>query len=331
MRNLNLIPLYLLLLAEKFRVFNAQSVAVTSSYAGDVAETIVSLTSQGNQAVQKGSLYVEAGVQKSLHIPKFNAADDQIQAAAVTPSAPSGSFTWAESSITPADMMFYDTVNPRHFEDVWRPFQPTGPLVDRVDNPKIISAILNEVMKSVGKQLGKLIWQGDTAGAAALTFFDGLVKTITAGSGTVIVTPAGVITSANVLAILEATEAAIPSTIWEDPNVVFHMNTTDYRLYQEAARSLDYKGPNISDAQEARFAGRQIRYYNGMKKDSIIVAKGTAGKDSNLWAAVDVNGDEENVKIERYRPESELFIVKVLFKYGVTAVNYPECVIYNPA
>jgi hypothetical protein len=187
-----------------------------------------------------------------------------------------------------------------------------------------------ETMKTVGNQLGKIVWQGDTAGAADVSFFDGFLKILPAGGAT-IVTPAGAITDGNVITILENCEAAIPSSIWEDPNVVFHMNTTDFRLYQQAARALDFKGPDIGDAQESRFAGRQIRHYTGMAKDSIIVAKATAGKDSNLWAGVDVAGDTENVKIERYRPESERFIVKVLAKMGVNSPNPEETVVYLPA
>jgi hypothetical protein len=142
--------------------------------------------------------------------------------------------------------------------------------------------------------------------------------------------PAGVITAANVIDILEATEAAIPSEIWDDPNVVFHMSTTDFRLYQEAARALDFKGSNITLALEARFAGRQIRFYKGFPKDHILVAKATAGRDSNLWAGVAVEGDESNVKIERWRPESELFFIKVLFKYAVNFGIEQEVVIYSP-
>lgn len=326
-----IIPPSILTIAKNIAAQNA-SVNVTSAYVGEVADVLLSLMKNGNQAVEKGSVYVEAGVQKALHIPRFNAADDQIQARAETPSSASDSFTYDEHVLTPSDMMFYDTVNPRYFEDVWRPFQPVGPLVDRVDNPKIVSAIITETMKTVGKQLGKLIWQGDSdLTTDPLEWMDGFVKIITAGTGTIIPTPAGAITAANVISILETTEAAIPAAIWEDPNVVFHMSTADFRLYQEAARALDFKGPDIGDAMQSRFAGRQIRHYEGMAKDSIIVAKATAGKDSNLWGGVDINGDEDNVKIERYRPESELFIVKVLFKYGVQVGNFEECVIYNPS
>ena len=309
----------------------ADSVTVTSNYVGNVADTLLALMVTGNQAVQKGSIHIVTDVKKALFLPRLTADADQLQARAETPSSPSDSFTYSERSLAPLDAMFYDTVNPRYFEDVWRPYQPTGPLVDRVDNPQILNAILNETVKSIGTQLGKIIWQGNTGGATAISFFNGFVKIITDDAASIKVTPAGVITAANVISILEATEAAIPDAIYEDAGVVFHMSTQDLRLYKEAARALDFKGSNITDALEDRFAGRAIRSYSGMTKDVIIVAKATTGTDSNLWAGVDVDGDEENVKVERYRPESELFTVKVLFKYAVQVAQPEESVIYLSA
>lgn len=309
----------------------AQSVTVTSNYVGNPIDTLLELIALGNQAVQKGSVHVVPDVQKALFLPRLTAAADQLQVRQATPTSPSESFTYAERSLTPRDAMFYDTVNPRNFESAWRPFQPTGPLVDKVDNPQILNAILKETVKSITTQIGKIIWQGEIGGAAAIQYWDGYEKIIEDDASSVKVTPAGAITAANIISVLEATEAAIPDTIWEDPATIFHMSTQDLRLYKEAARALDFKGSNITDALDERFAGRVIRNYSGMSKNKIIVAKATTGTDSNLWAGVNMEGDEENIKVERYRPESELFIVKVLFKYAVQVAQTEETVIYLPA
>lgn len=306
---------------------------INSAYVGDVEEQIFTLTVVGNQAVEKGSVYVKAGVQKALYLPRFNTNPNPLQARVATPDSAnaSDSFVYNERSITPLEAMFYDEFNPNDFSEVWRPFQPTGPLVDKVLNPQIQSAVLEGSVNSVGTQLGKLIWQGDTASIdPTLVFFDGYIK-IALASGTISPTPAGAITAANVIAILEATEEAIPDEIYEDPNVVFHMSTADLRLYKEAARALDFKGPNISEAGEDMFAGRVIRSYSGFPKDYIMVAKATAGTDSNLWAAVDVATDDENPKIARLQANSEEFFCKILLSYGVNIVNPTETVTYAPA
>ena len=316
-----------------FAFVNAPSVAITSNYNGEVADAIMTAIKLGNEAVEKGSVYVEPGVTFKLSIPIMTTLDDVLTEAVADPTTFAEAFTWTENTITPADMMFLDKVNPRHFEHVWRPFQPVGPLVDKVDNPRIKSAIITETGKTVGKQLGKLVWAGDTAAGVSspLRFFDGFIKLMAADAAVIKPTPQGAITAANVISIMEAVEAAIPSEIWEDSQVRFHMNTTDYRLYEAAARALDFKGSNISDALGARFANREIRYYSGLPKDHIVVAKGTAGRDSNLWAGVDAESDADNVKIERYRPESENFIVKVLLKFGVNYAIGSEIVLYEPS
>tara|TARA_R110002096_G_scaffold217142_4_gene405179 strand:+ start:10618 stop:11544 length:927 start_codon:yes stop_codon:yes gene_type:complete len=306
------------------------SVNVTSGYNGEVSDVLLSLTKLGNQAVEKGSVYVQAGIQDKLTLPRFNSSADQLQARQEDPNIPSDSFTYDERTLEPLDAMFFDTVNPRNFEDVWRPFQPVGPLVDRIDNPQLQAAIMDETMKTIGAQLGKIIWQGDTAGATAISFFDGFLK-ILAADGAIAPTPAGVITVGNIISILSATVEAIPDTLYDDPNMIIHMSTADARLYEAASRALDFKGAALGDKGEMRFGGFEIRTFSGMSKNFIVVAKATAGKDSNLWAGVDVAGDESNVKIARYRPESEKFIVKALMKYAVQVGNPTECVLYSPA
>jgi len=333
MKKINLLLISLIASLSKYGFApRAASVDVVSGYAGDVADVILALTESGNEAVSKGSVYVNPGVEKTLFIPRLIVAQNALQDRQADPTTPSDSFDWRENQITPNDAMFYDLFNPRNFEDVWRPFQPVGPLVDRVNNPRIQAALAKETMLSVGTQVGTLIWQGDvTAGPAdPLRFFDGYVTLALASADTIKVPGTGAITAGNVISILEQAEAAIPSTIWGDPNVIFHMSTTDFRLYLEAARALDFKGSNITEAVDEMFAGRRIRFYNGMKKDYILVAKATAGKDSNLWAGVAVDGDTENVKIERHRPESENFFIKVLFKYGVNFGLDAEVVITSP-
>lgn len=308
------------------------AVSITSNFAGDVADVLISLMTTGNQAVEKGSVYVHAGVQKSLAMPRFNAAADQIQANNPDPQTAqaSGSFTYDERTLTPLSFMFYDETNPRDFEDVWREFQPTGNLADRVDNPKILSAITTETLKSFGTQIGKCIWQGDTAGATAVSWFDGFEK-ILAADGAINPTPAGVPTAGNIISLLESCVAAIPDAVYDDPNMIIHMSTSAFRFYQQAARALDFKGTNIGDAQDGIFGGFSIRHYSGMTTSKIIVAKSTGGRDSNLWCGIDVNTDETTVKIARKSAMSELFGVLVRAKYGTQVANPTECVLYLSA
>ena len=309
------------------------SVNITTNYNGEVADTLIHLTKLGNQTVEKGTVYIQAGVQDKLAMPRFNASLNQLTDRVETPVTASDSYTYDERTLEPLAMMWYDTVNPTHFMDVWEKFQPNGGgMVDFQDNPVITSAIMEETMKSIGGQVSNIMWMGDVAagGGSPLRFFDGFVKILT-NDGGIIPNPKGAITVANVLTIMGDCVAAIPDSVYSDPNLIINMGTGAYRMYEQASRNLDFKGAQITENGESRFAGFEVRHYSGLANDNIVIAKCTAGKDSNFWGGIAVDGDAENVKIARYRPESELFIVKALFQYAVQVGNPTECVIYLPA
>jgi hypothetical protein len=60
----------------------------------------------------------------------------------------------------------------------------------------------------------------------------------------------------------------------------------------------------------------------------VLICKATTGTDSNLYAGVDGANDVENFKIERLRPEGELFFLKALFKMDVNFSIDSESVFY---
>ena len=64
------------------------SVNVTSAYVGDVVQnTVFTLATVGNQAVEKGSVHVEPGVELKLFLPRFNTEQDALQARVASPGA----------------------------------------------------------------------------------------------------------------------------------------------------------------------------------------------------------------------------------------------------
>lgn len=308
--------------------------AVTTNYAGESISDILQLMVIGNEAVEKDALYIvdqsKAG-QKEVSIGRMTATSDLLQDRQAEPTNPSNALTYDERKITPLEFMFYDKFNPRNFEQSWRQFQPEGPLVDRVNNSKIQKAIMEVLTKRINQQIGKLIWQGDKTTLGALRFFDGFVTLAKADTNVIDVTPAGNITETNVQALLKSTDAAIPDALYDDPSVVFMMNTTDTRKFQDSIIALTQKGQGPAEEVPLIYKGRKIMNFSGFPANFIMAAKIGAGPDSNLWGAVDMQDDPENLKIERWRPESELFFIKAL---GKMAVNYgfgQEIVLYQPA
>lgn len=305
------------------------SPALTSNFNGDVLDYIITEAVTGNQAFEKGSVYAIENVMEKISIAKMVSSSNPIGDREAMPSTKTATVTWSESTLEPRDMMVYiDDINPRVFESAWRPFQPKGGLPDKVLDPNIQKVFADVVLKQVQNQIGRLIWQGDTTTSAELKYFNGFITRAAASSTNIDVTNIGLITAANVLAVLEDCNNSVPDSLYEDPDMVFHMSTTSFRLFQEADRALTYKGKGPSDAAGQQFAGREIRHYSGFPNNKVLVCKATTGTDSNLYMATDKVRDVENFKIERLRPEGEHFFLKALFKMDANFSIDSESVYY---
>lgn len=296
------------------------------------SDEILTLTVLGNEAVEKGSLFVFEDVQDKMQIGRMTNEDDIIQVRSATPTNEKGEPDYDEQELDPKEMMVYYRFNPRIYEPVWREFQPEGPLVDRVLDPEVQRALLQVTNDKIQKQLGELIWQGNNALATSspLHFFSGYITRAAASADTIDVANIGVITAANVIAILEDVVQAIPDAIFDNSDLVIHMNTGDFRKYQEALRALDFKGSDLFEAGAQRFGGFEIRHYTGLPANSIMTAVSNANQSTtNMFGAVDMADDDKNILIEKWRPESELHFVKLLFKMDVNCGFFQEVVLYQ--
>ncbi len=307
------------------------SPAVTSNFNGSVLDYIITEAVVGNEAFDKGSIYVMEDVQEKISIAKMTSSALPIIAREAMPTTKSATVTWSEATLSPADMMIYiPDINPRVFENVWREFQPKGALPDKILDPRIQKVFADVVLKQAQNQIGKMLWQGDTTAAAStrLNFFNGYMTRAAASSTNIDVTNIGVITAANVLTVLENVVAAIPDALFENPDFYLNMSTATFRLYQRADRALTTKGQEQWGAAEQVFANVKIKHYSQFPANAILGCIATNGQDSCLYAAVDKVRDVENFKIERLRPEGEHFFLKALFKMDANFSLDAESVYY---
>lgn len=305
------------------------AISVTSAFVGTNVSRLLTLIVLGAQSIEKGLIEIIPSKYDRVYLPRFVTAADGLQARVDTPAAPSDSSTYDEKTITPGDAMWYDEFNPKKFESVWADFWPRGAMVDQILDPAVMAAFVETVRERINEQIDKLIWQGDTAGVTAVSFFDGYLKILAADGATNVVTPAGVITAANVISILESVLAACPAEVRESTSPALVMDHQDKYLYQEAARALDFKGSNISDAIDARFGGFPIVSVGGQLKDNIVMGN-FGGPKRNFHAATWMTNDPDNLKIARTLPKSELWFIKALFRFGVQVGFAEEVVLYQP-
>jgi len=303
----------------------------SSNFNGDVLDYIITEAVTGNEAIQKGSVYVIEDVMEKVSIAKMVSSANPIIDREAMPTTNSATVTWSESTLTPVNMMIYvKDINPRIFENAWRPFQPKGALPNKVLDPFVQRTFVDTVLKQAQNQVGRLMWQGDVSLASSnpLHFFDGYVTRAAASSTNIDVTNIGVITEANVLTVLADCDEEVPDALYEDRDMVFHMNTGDFRKFQNAVRALSFKGQGPAEMVPGIFNGREIRHYAGFPANKVLVSKATTGTDSNLYAAVDKVRDVENLIIEKLRPEGEHYFLKALFKMDANFSIDSESVYY---
>ena len=303
------------------------AINVTSAFAGTNVSNILSLLVLGAETIQKGLLHTIPNKYDVIYLPKLDTAADQLQARVATPTVSSDS-DYTERVISPNDMMYYQEFNPATFEHVWADFWPKGPMVNQIQDPKIMAAVTKTVRGSINTQLDRLIWQGDEAASPGpLEFFDGFLKTMTADADVIKVVIAAPIDAATIQAILDEMITAMPPAIRINKAPKFIMSHESFDAFEQYTTGLDFKGNSVYDGTQLRYRGYLISPVGGMTDTDIVFCDATSGPEGNLFAGTWLANDRENFKIERLQANSELFFLKALFRYGVNYGKGQEIVL----
>lgn len=286
----------------------------------------------GSETIEKGLVQVIPGQRNKTYINRFYGAVNKIVDRVPTPTTPADALTKDEKLIQSAEVMFYDEFDPKDFNLDEKFLWSIGPSVTASAAAILLEAIRDRVTKIFNYDLDNLLWNGDTgSGSAWLSPIDGIVKNIDADGTVISVTPAGAVTSANVISIFEAVVAALPVEVREmgDPTIV--TTPAIKYAYDEAARALDYKGANIYEAGVYRFAGYPIQSVSKIPANRIFAYNAGAGDMNEIKMATWADPDRFNVKIDRLQANSDLFFIKVNAELGVNHVYGKQIVEYSPA
>ena len=286
----------------------------------------------GSQTMEKNLVQVIPGQRNKTLISRFYGAVNKITAAVATPTVEADALTKDEKTIQSAEVMFYDQFNPKLFNIDEKFLWSIGPTVTSSAAQVLLAAIQDRVTKIFNYDLDNLLWNGDTtSGDAWLSPIDGIVKLIDADTDVVSVTPAGAITSANVIAVLEAVVAALPVEVRELGNPTIVTTQAVKYAYDEAARALDYKGANIYEAGVYRFGGYRIESVPVIPANRIFAYNASGDDMSEIKMATWADSDRFNVKIDRLQANSDEFFIKVNAELGVNHVYGEQIVEYSPA
>ncbi len=286
----------------------------------------------GSDTLDKGVAQLITGMQKQVTLNRFFTEGDNITGRVATPVTAADASTKDEKQIVMGELMYYDEFDPKEFNLDWEFLWASGGNPNQEPSTALVNAIMPSVTANFNNTLERMLWQGDiSAGTDPLQIFDGWEK-LFAADGTVIdVTPAGAITAANVISIFEDMLAAAPANLRELGNPSFIVPHEVKYLYQEAARSLDFKGTNIDSAMPDLFGGFPIISVGGRSASNCSFLNAGSGDDSELKVAVWADADRMNVEIARLQANSDLFFIKMAATVGVNSVYGKQIVNYIPA
>jgi len=259
-----------------------------SNYAGGVVEVLYKILGVGNQVVQQGSAALETGIALKRSLPNLSQTDNPIgDYTSGVPSSSTATTTYAERELEPKKMTIYEPFLPEDWQEVWDKWQPTGDFTNLMMNPEFVADVLEIYRNKGGAQLAANFWQGDTTLAAgnALNKFNGIITRAAADADVVDVANIGAITKANVVEVLEGMYSATLDKFMNNPDFIYHMNTTDFKLLQ--LYNNDAKKTTVgvlTENVQNLFLEKRIRHYTGLPKNSVVGAVSTTDRrDTNLF------------------------------------------------
>ena len=291
----------------------------TTNYSGEVLETVLTLATTGNELVSKGLIMVIPGVNSSISIPRVKSGK-MLQKRKEDPqkSDSKGDFTYSEKKLTPKDMMAFTLFNPRAFEHIWREYQPTGDLVFRQLPANVQNILLQELLKQVGNELGYQYINGEY-GDSDSQLLDGILTQAAKDTDIVKVKSTG----ATMLLRLKELRAQIPVTMRNNSNLRILMSVEDFDTYDDELTQLANKGTAPTDINQERCKGITIEVLTQWPAGLIVATLCDSGMNGNLFAAVNLQDDENVILIDKWANASEMYFFKMLMKAD-TQIGFGE-------
>jgi len=305
------------------------AINITTVYTGEVLDELLVRASTGNELVNGGHIRLVPGIKKKFTIPRLKAGK-MLQKRKEQPvdGDSKGDFTYDEKYLEPQDVMAFTTFNPRLFESIWRPYQPTGALVFRELPPAVQNKMLAELAKVVDFELGGEFING-VKGNDEGQYFDGILTRIAADADVVKVpTPVG-LTQANIISKMKAVRTLIPKAVKKNPNLKLFMSIEDAENYEYELTDKPSKGADYTNMNPERFKGIKIVPLADWPKDVIVAAVATPNLDTNFWAGVDFADDQDIILIDKLTNSGEKYFFKMLLKADTNIAFGEDIVLYD--
>lgn len=292
------------------------NINVTTNYNGEVLENILAKAALGNEISEKGIIHVVPGVHKKLSIPRMQVNGNLLQRRkariAIDGSDSKGDINYDERVLEPQDMMVYMEFNPATMESVWRPFQPKGNLVFQQLPSNVQTTMLSLVLSQLGTEVGDKYINCIKTNADG-DFFNGLVARIMGDKDTIFAKKG----ATTWVKKLQNVFNAIPDEIVDKSNLKIIMNTSDYNAYDAELKAQYAKNVDPTQKREQQFDSIPIVRLAKWPKGFVVATLASLGEDSNFWAAVNLEDDENVLVVDKVTNASEIYFIKLLMKADV--------------
>lgn len=297
-----------------------------TNYNGEVLEQILTLAATGNEIVEKGLIYVIPGVEKKMSVPRIKSGK-MLQKRKENPTLDDskGNFNYSEKSLDPQDFMAFTVFNPRSFEHIWRKWQPKGNLVFSELPPEAQNALLEALSKQVKFELGGHYINGEY-GNDDDHLMNGILCQAAKDTECIIVDPTGADT---MVQKLKKVRKAIPKAMRENPNLRILMSVDDWDQYDDELTDRESKNADETEENKKRYKGITIETLAAWPDDLIVATLCSPDADGNLFAAVNLQDDEDVIQIDKYANASELYFFKLLLKADTNIAFGEEFVVLD--
>ena len=292
-----------------------EALLVTSSVLGSKTATLIK--DQGN---------VMVGV-KSAETINIMDTDAIFQSGSSCGFNASGTTTFTQRTVTVGKIKVNESLCPKDMEAKY--LQKALPEGSRYDSIAFAADYTDKKSARIASQLETAIWQGATGSANVnLNKFQGLVtligtSAVEANNTTFYGTPATSITTANVVAIVDALYRAIPATVVAKDDMTIFMGQDVFRTYTIALKNANMFNYAFDGKADSEFflPGTPIKVVatpglNGVNKIYAI-------RLSNLFLGTDLLNEEERFELF-YAKEADQVRFVAEFKMGVNVAFLDE-------
>lgn len=287
-------------------------VVKNTNYTGEVLERILTTATTRNEIVDKGLIMVIPGVEKKISVPRLKAGK-MLQKRKEDPQKEDskGDFNYSEKSLEPHDFMAFTVFNPRAFEQIWRKWQPKGNLVFSELPPEGQNALLEELSKQVQFELGDHYVNGVyVKDGTDDQLMDGILTQSAKDTDIVVVKSV----ATTMIGKLKDVRAKIPKAMRENPNLRLVMSIEDWDKYDDELTEREDKNSDETEINRKRFKGITIETVAAWPEGVIVATLCSPDSDGNLFAAVNLQDDEDVIQIDKLSNASELYFFKLLMK-----------------